>query len=339
MKNASGICSPSMPFEESKILLVAVYSTVFALGLPANCLTVFLTWVQIRKKNVLAVYLFSLSFCELLYLSTLPLWIIYVQNNHKWEMGSLACRITGYIFFCNIYISILLLCCISLDRYMAMTYALECRGIRQQKTAMFVTLALFVVVLAIHAPVFSIEDGTETQNHTTCFETLPLTHNLAYFSFARFLVGLVAPFTILIFTNYKIFRRAKTSCGLNVHQKAKVKYLAIAIITIFLVCFAPYNIVLLIRAIHFTLHPKDSCPFERSIYTTYVVFFCLSTVNSIADPIIYVLASENVRKEMWRWLREWRSQSSFNLFPVPEGLHPAHLTPSCTPSRAGGASV
>ncbi|XP_009466901.1 PREDICTED: probable G-protein coupled receptor 132 [Nipponia nippon] len=300
---------PGIPYEHSKTLLVAVYSIVFAIGLPANCLTSLLTLVQIQRKKVIAIYIFSLSLCELMYLSTLPLWIIYVKNGHWWNMGENACRVTGFIFFCNIYISILLLCCISVDRYVALVYALESRGRRGQKKAIIIVCILFAVVAIIHTPVFHMEHDM-TGNNNTCFETLPLNIKLASFSFARFLFGFVVPFTILIFTNYKIFRSTKTSSSLTCRQKAKVKYLAIAIIVIFLICFAPYHVVLIIRAIYFMFHQNCSCPFEKDIYSIFTVFLCLATANSIADPIIYVLVSENVRKDFYRTLRRWRLNSS-----------------------------
>ncbi|XP_075609510.1 putative G-protein coupled receptor 132 isoform X2 [Balearica regulorum gibbericeps] len=305
-----------IPYKESKILLTAVYIIVFAIGFPANCLTSLLTFLQIQRHQVIAIYIFSLSLCELMYLSTLPLWITYVQNDHHWNMGVLACRITGFIFFCNIYISILLLCCISVDRYVALVYALESRGKRGQKNAIRIVCFLFAVVAIIHTPVFYMEGdknpNKEDTNITnmTCFETLPLTIQLASFSFARFLFGFAIPFTILIFTNYKIFQSTKTSTSLTYHQKAKVKYLAIAIIVIFLICFSPYHVVLLIRSIYFMFHQNCPCPFEKDIYSVFTVFLCLATANSVADPIIYVLVSENVRKDFYRSVRRWRWNSS-----------------------------
>uniref|UniRef100_A0A8C5TW62 G-protein coupled receptors family 1 profile domain-containing protein n=1 Tax=Malurus cyaneus samueli TaxID=2593467 RepID=A0A8C5TW62_9PASS len=289
-----------IPYEVSQTPLVAVYSIVFAIGLPANLLTSVLAFVQIQRKNVVAVYIFSLSLCDLMYLSTLPLWITYVQNEHKWTMGETACRITGFIFFCNIYISILLLCCISVDRYVALTYSLESRGRRGQKKAIIIVCFLFAAVAVIHTPVFITEDEKEYTNVTTCFETVPLDIKLASYSIVRFLFGFVIPFIILVFTNYRIFQTTKRSISLTCCQKNKVKYVAIAIIVIFVVCFAPYHVVLLIRAIYFMFHQNCPCPFEKGIYSISTVFLCLGTANAVADPIIYVLISENVRKDSYR---------------------------------------
>ncbi|XP_030070915.1 putative G-protein coupled receptor 132 [Microcaecilia unicolor] len=308
MMNTSNLtCNP--PYDHSAKFVIATYSIVFALGVPANCLTAWLTMLKIWRHNVLSVYLFSLSLSELMYLSTLPLWIIYIQNDHQWKYGSTACKITGYIFFINIYISILILCCISIDRFMGVVYSLESRGIRHQKTAKAVAGSIYLVVAVVHIPVFNMTDG-ETSRHTTCFETLPMLPIVASFNYARVMVGLVIPLMILIFTNFKITKIIRISSSLDEQQKAKVKHLAIAIITIFLICFAPYHVVLLVRAIVFSLYPNDTCWFEEKIYTISALFLCLTTVNGVADPFIYVLASENVRKGICKGLRKWRLQSS-----------------------------
>ncbi|KAG8561235.1 hypothetical protein GDO81_015295 [Engystomops pustulosus] len=305
-------CKP--PYSDSANFVIILYSIVLVIGIPANILTLWLTILQIWRKNVLAVYLFSLSLSELMYLGTIPLWILYVQNDHNWQWGPTACKITGYIFFNNIYISILLLCCISVDRYLAVEYALESRGIRRQKIAIVVTVVIYTLVALTHSAAFIISDGDQTGNQTTCFETLPIPSYVAHFYVARFIIGFLIPLSTLIYTNFVIKKRIETSVSFTDQQKAKVKYLAITIIIIFMICFAPYHFVLLTRSIAYYL--KDSsenlCDFEEEIYTTYSILLCLVTVNSIADPFIYVLVSENVRKDICKAMRGWRRQLSIN---------------------------
>ncbi|KAM4014151.1 putative G-protein coupled receptor 132 isoform 1-T3 [Anomaloglossus baeobatrachus] len=304
-------CNP--PYDDSALFVIILYSVVLIIGIPANVLTLWLTFLQIWRKNVLAVYLFSLSLSELMYLGTIPLWILYVKNDHNWHWGQTACKITGYIFFNNIYISILLLCCISVDRYLAVEYALESRGVRRQKIAIIVTVVLFSLVALIHSPVFIINDGEQSDNQTTCFETLPIPSYIAHFYVARFIIGFLLPLLTLIYTNFVIKKRIEISVSFTDQQKTKVKYLAITIIIIFMICFAPYHFVLLIRGIaYYVNESSDLCEFEMEIYTAYSIFLCLVTVNSVADPFIYVLVSENVRKDICRGMRVWRRQFSIN---------------------------
>ncbi|XP_036100739.1 probable G-protein coupled receptor 132 [Molossus molossus] len=290
--------------EESRVFVVAVYSVVCALGLPANCLTAWLTLLQARQGSVLAVYLFCLALCELLYAGTLPLWVIYVQGQHRWTLGTWACRATAYIFFCNLYVSILFLCCISCDRFVAVVYALESRGRRRRRTAVLVSVSVFLLVGLAHYPVFQMEEKG------TCFETMPMDGKLALYYYLRFAVGFALPLSVIAITNHRIFRTIKLSEGLSAAQKAKVRHTAIAVVVIFLACFAPYHLVLLFKATAFTYYRGDCkslCKFEVRLYTVSVVFLCLSTVNSVADPIIYVLATDHSRQEVSRIHRKWKT--------------------------------
>ncbi|XP_008704310.2 probable G-protein coupled receptor 132 isoform X2 [Ursus maritimus] len=293
-------------FEDSRVLLVVVYSLVCVLGLPANCLTAWLALLQVLQGNVLAVYLFCLALCELLYISTLPLWAIYIQNQHRWTLGVWACRVTGYIFFCNLYVSILFLCCVSCDRFMAVVYALESRGRRHQWTAVLVSVSVFIVVGLAHCPVFKMEEKE------TCFEA-SMDSEIAGYYYSRFAVGFAVPLLIIAFTNQRIFRTVRRSAGLSAAQKAKVKHSAIAVVTIFLVCFAPYHLVLLTKAVAYSYYRGDPGvmrTFEANLCKLSAMFLCLSTVNSVADPIIYMLATDHSRQEVSRIHKEWKKCSA-----------------------------
>ncbi|XP_045863225.1 probable G-protein coupled receptor 132 isoform X1 [Meles meles] len=301
-----GASSCNASFEDSRVFLVVVYSAVFAVGLPANCVTAGLTLLQVLQGNVLAVYLFSLALCELLYIGTLPLWAVYIQNQHRWTLGVWACRVTGYIFFCNLYVSILFLCCISCDRFLAVVYALESRGRRQQRTAVLVSASVFVLVGLAHSPVFRM--GGEP----TCFEA-PMDTEVVAFYYLRFTLGFAVPLAVIAFTNRRVFRSVKQSAGLSDTQKTKVKRSVIAVVTIFLVCFAPYHLVLLTKAVAYSYYRGQldvSRDFEVKLCQLSAVFLCLSTVNSVADPIIYVLATDCSRQEVSRIHRGWKKCSA-----------------------------
>ncbi|XP_067894611.1 probable G-protein coupled receptor 132 [Heterodontus francisci] len=283
--------------------LVSVYSLVFIIGVPANLLTLCLSVLKIWRKNVLSVYLFTLSLSDLVYLGTIPQWIIYVKNQNRWTQSNTACQLTGFIFFNNLYISILLLCCISVDRCLVVLHPIEARWRRCRTTAVMVCIGIWLLVMVTHLPVFFLSGVKSSQaKNDSCFETFPMPLLVAKFNYARFCVGFCIPLLIMAITNLMIFRRIQDSLCLNSREKTKVKYLAIAVIVIFLVCFAPYHIILLSRAIVFSLY-KDSCWFEQKIYMASTGFLCLCTVNSATNPILYMFSCESVRQELLRDLQ------------------------------------
>ncbi|KAM3603572.1 uncharacterized protein V6R79_025156 [Siganus canaliculatus] len=297
------LCRP--PYEEGRLPLVLLYSAVLAVGLPANLLTLYLTWLQVRRKNVLGVYLWSLSLCDLTYLGTLPLWAYYVNARHWWPWSSAACKLTGYIFFNNMYISIFLLCCVSCDRYVAVVYSVESRGLRQQRFAFLVTLAIVLVVAVGHVPVFTMREGDAAEGDRRCFEPSQSSATVTAFNYARFIVGFLIPLLVLVATNRGILTNVQRSTGLQRGQKERIRWLSLAVVVLFLVCFAPYHVILLVRAVIFHLQPEDgTCLFERTLYTPYTTSLGLSTVNSAINPILYVLSSDNIRKELRRGLAQ-----------------------------------
>ncbi|XP_069581182.1 probable G-protein coupled receptor 132 [Brachyistius frenatus] len=301
---SSVACEP--PYDEDRLPLVLLYSAVLVVGLPANLLTVFLTWLQVRRKNVLGVYLWGLSLCDLTYLGTLPLWADYVSRGHSWPWTSAACKLTGYIFFNNMYISIFLLCCVSCDRYVAVVYSVEARGLRRQRHAALITLAIVLLVAVGHVPVFTMREGAAAEGSRRCFEPSQRSATVTGFNYARFVVGFLVPLLVLVATNRGILANVQRSTGLRWEQKQRVRRLAVAVVLLFLVCFAPYHAILLIRAVlyHFPHLEDGTCLFERTMYTPYTISLGLSTVNSAVNPILYVLSSDNIRKELGRGLEK-----------------------------------
>lgn len=295
-------CEP--PYEEGRLSLVLLYSVVLAVGLPANMLTVYLTWLQVRRKNVLGVYLLSLSLCDLSYLGTLPLWAYYVSVGHWWPWSSAACKLTGYIFFNNMYISIFLLCCISCDRYVAVVYSVESRGLRRQRSAFLIALAIVLLVAVGHVPVFTMREGNAAEGDRRCFEPSQSSATVTGFNYARFLVGFLIPLLVLLITNRGILANVQCSTALRHEQKERVRWLVVAVVVLFLVCFAPYHFILLARAVifHFPQLDDGTCLFEKTMYTPYSISLGLSTINSAVNPILYVLSSDNIRKELSRGL-------------------------------------
>ncbi|KAK2855778.1 hypothetical protein Q5P01_004513 [Channa striata] len=309
LKN-NGTCEP--PYEDGRLPLVLLYSMVLIVGLPSNLLTVYLTWLQVRRKNVLGVYLWSLSLCDLTYLFTLPLWAYYVSQSHQWPWSSAACKLTGYIFFVNMYISIFLLCCISCDRYVAVVYSVESLGLRRQGLAIFITLAIVLTVAIGHTPVFTMTEGRIEEGGKRCFEPSQSSSKVMGFNYARFLVGFLIPLLLLVVTNRGILANVQRSTGLRCEQKKHIRWLAVAVVVLFMVCFAPYHLLLLVRAVMFHFHQLDdgTCLFEKTMYTPYTICLGLSTINSAVNPLLYVLSSDNIRKELRRGFAQFCTRAN-----------------------------
>nr|XP_033809728.1 probable G-protein coupled receptor 132 isoform X3 [Geotrypetes seraphini]XP_033809729.1 probable G-protein coupled receptor 132 isoform X3 [Geotrypetes seraphini] len=300
--NSSTACSQEharcgIDFQSGQVLIACLYGVVFLLGLAMNALTLWPIMLQVQqRKNVLSIYLLNLAICDLLYIFTLPLWIFYVLNNHTWTLGGPVCYLVAFIFYSNMYISVLLLCCISLDRYLAVVYPVRSLAIRSRRTAGLVSGLVTLIVFTFHL-VVSVKAGK--QENATCYDRYPLQGSIASSNYFRFTAGFLLPLLVLIFSYMRIFQGVNQSSTLSNQKKNKVKRLSFAVIGIFLLCFAPYHLLLLVRTAMFShMGPCSSCAFERKVHVVFSLSLAVSSLNSALDPVLYVLVTDSIKEDL-----------------------------------------
>lgn len=303
-------CCPStdsprcgIDFWAGRVIVVTVYSSVFLLGLTTNLLTLWPIIQQVRQqKNVLGIYLLTLVTSDLLYILTLPLWVLYVFGGSVWTLGNEACALVAFVFYSNMYISVCLLCCISLDRYLAVVYPIRSLAFRSQRAAGATCFVVTIIVFAFH---LGVTIGSDEHDGVSCYDTYPLQRSVAKFNYFRFVAGFLLPLAVLATSYLKIFQGVKQSSSLSQEKKAKVKHLSIGVIVIFLLCFAPYHLLLLLRTVVFTSYadPDASCVFERKVHVYFSVALAMSSLNSALDPILYILVSDSVKEDLKRAFR------------------------------------
>lgn len=281
-------------------LLIGIYITALVLGLVFNLFTAWPIIHQIRKKNVLGVYLLTLSISDVLFILTMPLWIIYYYNDHHWTIGPDLCKLAGFVYYSNMYISIYLLCCISIDRCLAVTFPLKIKTFRRYRYAWLISGFVYVFTISLHILVILMDKVTDPlDEHKRCYETFPMTKPVALFNLLRVVIGFLLPLLVLAVCYFQIFRKVKESVGLDNQGKRKVKLLSVGVITIFSVCYAPYHIQLLVRSIAFnSFDIKRYCEFEQSQHFYFSGTLAMSSLNSVVDPLLYVLVSNGMRESV-----------------------------------------
>ncbi|KAF0874058.1 P2RY4 protein, partial [Crocuta crocuta] len=100
------------------------YSIILMLGLPLNVMVLWLSWSQTKRWSCATIYLVNLMVADLLYVLTLPFLIITYSLGDRWLFGELLCRLVRFLFYTNIYGTILLLTCISVHRFLGVCHPL-----------------------------------------------------------------------------------------------------------------------------------------------------------------------------------------------------------------------
>ncbi|XP_059930757.1 G protein-coupled receptor 184 [Gadus macrocephalus] len=317
--NSSGKC---VDIEDSIIsdLLMGLYILVFIFGLTFNVLTLGPIIQQVRSRNVLGIFLLNLSLSDLLFILTMPLWINYYYHNHRWGLSVLSCSIAGFFYYSNMYISIFLLCCISVDRCLVVTFPLRFKTKRTSCYAWMACLTVYAVVVVLHIMVLVKDNLTdahdERNDNDRCYETYPMQAPVALFNLLRVGLGFLLPLLVLGVSYWKVLATVGQSPGLSAQGKRKVRLLSFGVIGIFSICFAPYHLLLLARSLAYYLSPDTKpqgsyCSFEQIMHFPFSCTLALSSLNCVVDPVLYVLVSNGVREEVkFCWRRHKKTPAS-----------------------------
>ncbi|XP_041070157.1 ovarian cancer G-protein coupled receptor 1-like [Carcharodon carcharias] len=270
-----------------QILFPTVYIAVFIIGLPTNLLSLYHSYLQIRQRNELGIYLCNLSISDLLYLISLPFWVQYMLQHNDWVLSRALCILSGLLLYQNIYISIGFLCFISINRFLAVAYPLKFKFLHTRKAAVYISVLIWIKEIPvcgfyINSQVLS----KDNKNDTLCFEHYPMQWEDRYLNIYNLSIGFFLPLIVLIYSYYKVLTGVHKSHGLERESKLRIKKLVSASIIIFLVCFAPYHILLMIQAIF-----EYKCKFADNVFELYHFGVLLMSLNCLADPVLYCFIS------------------------------------------------
>ncbi|XP_077586839.1 G-protein coupled receptor 68 [Stigmatopora nigra] len=275
-------------------LFCYVYIFVLLVGVPSNVYSLYHAALQLKQKNELAVYLINLTLSDLFYLTSLPLWLQYFFQDDDWRHREWLCHLCGFLLYQNIYISIGFLCCISLDRYLAVVHPLRFACLRSMRAACLFSAIIWCKEIAVGVVFFHHKELSKNpKNQSLCFEHYPMQPWEYSINYYRFTIGFLFPLAILMISYLRVLRAVGQSAGTEPEQKKRIRHLVSSTILIFLICFSPYHVFLLVR----TLLERD-CDFITGIFNYYHLALLLTSLNCVADPVLYCFVSETARRDL-----------------------------------------
>ncbi|XP_068939720.1 LOW QUALITY PROTEIN: P2Y purinoceptor 3-like [Petaurus breviceps papuanus] len=153
-----------------RVYLPVTYSMVFVLGLPLNGLVLWLSWCRTKRWTCTTIYLSNLMVADLLYIGTLPFLIINYSLRDRWPFGQVFCRLVRFLFYANLYGSILLLTCISVHRFLGVCYPIQSMAYRTRRLALLGTGATWALVVLQALPTLVFAETGSSDGHTVCYD-------------------------------------------------------------------------------------------------------------------------------------------------------------------------
>ncbi|XP_066575845.1 G-protein coupled receptor 4-like [Amia ocellicauda] len=283
-------------YSDSYILCV-VYGLVFCIGLPSNCLALYGLYSLVKAENILPVFVINLLLSDLIQIFIIPLWIDYYRNGHKWRFGVISCRVFGCIFYICLFVSIFFMCCIAMERYLAIAHPLKFRSYEKLRNATLICVTLWVVVSIGTSAAFCI--GLADAPRSLCMETYSIGKDYAVFQLVAMTITFLFPFVLLMYIYYNTRKKITSIISVHEKEKRKIMNLLSLIIVIFVVVFGPYHIICYVISIA-VLILDDRCNFLSQIFIYEQVTMGLLSLNCLLDPVMYIFLRKDFRKTVVR---------------------------------------
>ncbi|XP_054250801.1 lysophosphatidic acid receptor 6-like [Indicator indicator] len=291
---ANGSSEPPLEADFQYSLFPAIYSIVFVLGLLENIPALYLLSCQVKHSSHSSLYMTNLALVDTLFICVLPFKIHYHLNWNDWIFGDMACRVTGTLYYINIYLSIAFFTCICLDRYVAVLHPFTYLQIKAIHYLLVVT-ALWLLALSVTVPL--ILEGplhnSGVRNTTACFENFPVsswTGRMAPYNVLALVFGFLVPFSIIL-VSYPLIAR-KISQIKHSTRKRKALRTIYTILGICTLCFVPYH---LTHLLHFLVRVQliQNQAFTNLIYKMRRVTLALVSFNCCLNPLLYYFSSSS----------------------------------------------
>ncbi|XP_010887472.1 C-C chemokine receptor type 7 [Esox lucius] len=284
------------------------YTIICFLGLVGNILVIG-TYVYFnRLKTGTDIFLLSLSFADLLFAMSLPLW----ASNYmmEWMLGMLICKTMHTIYKVSFYSGMFLLTSISVDRYFAISKAVSAH--RHRSTAVSVSKWSAVVIWLV-ALVFSVPEMSYTTiSNNTCTPYPAGSDSVRVgIQVSQMVLGFLLPFVVMAFCYGSIVNTLWQARSFEKNKAIKVIF---AVVAVFLLCQVPYNLVLLLTTLDTVSGGTKDCNYDNALLYASDVTQFLAFLRCCLNPFVYAFIGVKFRRDLLKLMKDLGCMSQERFF-------------------------
>ncbi|XP_073926548.1 C-C chemokine receptor type 6 [Castor canadensis] len=291
----------------SRVFVPIAYSLICVFGLLGNTLVVITFAFYKKAKSMTDVYLLNMAVADILFVLTLPFWAV-THATGAWIFSDALCKLTKGIYAVNFNCGMLLLACVSVDRYIAIVQAARSFRLRSRTLAhgKLICVVVWALSLVISSSTFAFNQKYRLQGQDVCEAkygsvSKPIVWKLLGLGL-ELLFGFFIPLVFMVFCYTFIVKTLVQAQNSKRHRAIRV---VIAVVLVFLACQIPHNVVLLVTAANMGRMDR-SCSSEILIGYTRNVAEVLAFLHCCLNPVLYAFIGQKFRnyflkimKDLW----------------------------------------
>lgn len=304
---------PASKMDTELVLTAIFYGSTFAIGLIGNSLIVYSVAHFRRMKSLSNVFLASLATADLIVIVfCVPVKFAQLFS-FSWTFGTFLCKFVHYIQSLSAICSVYTLTAMSIERYYAIMYPVECRYICTMSQTKRIICLTWIGSIVLAMPTLWMQILLEVgegphQRAYWCVRDWNNEVPWKIYELYLFIIILIIPLIIMSYSYahicHKLWsvmndRNGDFPLAINqptvyidasANKMSQVIKMLITVVIIFVICWTPILVINLMTA--FSIIPILNYGHLKAVRTT---CHLLSYANSCVNPIIYGFMSRNFR--------------------------------------------
>ncbi|KAG8431454.1 hypothetical protein GDO86_018650 [Hymenochirus boettgeri] len=301
------------------IAIPIVYTTIFVIGVIGNSLLIIIICTFVKLKTVASIFLMNLALSDLCFVITLPLWATYTAMHYHWPFGNFLCKVASTAITLNLYTTVFLLTCLSIDRYTAIVHPMKSRVQRTMMVAKVTCIVVWIVACLASLPTIIYRQTFTFQhtNQTVC--ALIYAPKYIYFtvgmSLTKVFAGFLIPLVIILISYILIGKTLKEVYRAQRTRNDDIFKMIVAIVLLFFFCWIPYQVLNFLDVL-IQMKVIQNCHVNEIVDTGMPIAICIAYFNSCLNPFLYGFFGKNFRKHFLQLIKympvKRRTQASVN---------------------------
>lgn len=332
------VCDKEAVRSFAGVFLPAIYALALVVGLAGNALVVAVYASKLRLRTLTDVCILNLAISDLLLLLTLPFWA--ADAVHGWMLGTAACKITSFLYSMNFSCGMLMLACISVDRYRAVAHNAAGRsGPRVRRQWLVVCVVLWAAASFLGLPELIFSTVKHSHHRVACTAVYP--HSMARpakaaLELMEVTLRFLLPFLVMVACYCWVWRALSRAAGVRRERKWRALRVLLAVVAVFLLTQLPYNAVKLCRAMDIIYMLVTDCEASKALDRAVQVTESLALAHACINPLLYAFVGSSFRGHVLKAAKHLGQRL---------GRHPRHAgepaveialnTRTKTPSQSG----
>ncbi|KAG8580980.1 hypothetical protein GDO81_007504 [Engystomops pustulosus] len=282
------------------IVFPILYAVVFCPGILMNFICAWI-FFKVPSKSVFIVYLKNTVVADIIMTLTLPFKIFTESDRAPWQMKSFFCRYSAVIFFETMYINIILLWLIGLDRFFKIVKPFGRYWMGNVGLAKKISVAVWIVIFLLSLPnTILSSEAIMIQSTQQCGRMKSALGKkwhaaIIYINMIIFWVVFISMTLFYTIISKKIYDSYMTSKTKFRASRKNTRYKVFLVVAVFFLCFAPYHFLRL----PYTLSQVGiitDCQLKNRLYLAKEITLWITATNVLMDPLIYVMLCKPFRK-------------------------------------------